>query len=271
VRRRKKPELHDNHDRWLISYADFITLLFAFFVVLFAASQVDQNAMFRLAAAYSAYLSGDSLVVTLPESPAAEEPADEEDLRMRWVRAELGEVRQEVEGRLARLISEGKVAVELQPRGLVLSLREAAFFDPGKASFRTGAIELLDEVGAAVKEARGQPIRLEGHTDNVPIRTERFPSNWELSAARAIEVMELLRGRYGINVRRLSVAGYGEYRPIAGNNTPQSRAVNRRVDIVILSRAAAAMAPRQKLPRGAGGAARKAELPPAQETASPRR
>jgi chemotaxis protein MotB len=154
-------------------------------------------------------------------------------------------IKENLEERLAGMLGEGKVSISLHSRGLVLSLREGAFFPIGKAAFRAGAEELLQQINDTIGQIPMQPIRLEGHTDNVPIHNDEFASNWDLSSWRAIEVMNLLIDRFGIAPARLSVVGYGELRPVADNDSAQGRAANRRVDIVILSRSAAAMAPRQ--------------------------
>ena len=253
---RSKRQPAENHERWLLSYADFITLLFAFFVVVFATSQVDKKRMANMAAAYSSYLGGeesterslaaDSALMGAPADGVAPTPGSH-SLRERLTRAEMIPIKKRVEKRLAALMAADKVALRLLPRGLVLSLREAAFFDTGKDTFRSGAKPLLREVGQAMQEIAYQPIRLEGHTDNVPIRTKDFSSNWDLSTARAIQVMNALKDEFGLSPERISVTGYGAVRPIADNRTPEGRAANRRVDIVILSQSAAAMAPRQRL------------------------
>ena len=254
MRSRRQPA--ENHERWLVSYADFITLLFAFFVVMFATSQVNKKQMASMAAAYSSYLGGKkstepglaagSVLTNTPADGVGHTPGNR-TLRERLTRAEMIPIKKRVEKRLAALIAGDKVTVRLLPRGLVLSLREAAFFDTAKETFRPGAKPLLDEVGQAMQEITYQPIRLEGHTDNVPILTEDFSSNWDLSTARAIQVMNALKDEFGLHPERLSVSGYAAVRPIADNRTPEGRAANRRVDIVILSRSAAAMAPRQRL------------------------
>ena len=254
MRSKRQPE--ENHERWLVSYADFITLLFAFFVVMFATSQVNNKRMAKMAAAYSSYLGGKE---STERSPAADgvpmdtpahgvgRTAGSPSLREKLTRAEMIPIKKRMEKKLAALMAGDKVAVRLLPRGLVLSLREAAFFDTGKETFRPGAKPLLHEVGQAMREITYQPIRLEGHTDNVPILTKDFSSNWDLSTARAIQVMTALKDEFGLPPERLSVSGYGAFRPIADNRTPEGRAANRRVDIVILSQSAAAMAPRQRL------------------------
>ena len=241
-RKRRGAHGGDNSDRWLVSYADFITLLFAFFVVLFAASKVNSADMARLAEAYQNYLGSASPTDGAEQLPAGGEP----DPSPTDPSEELAFVRRQLEEKLSAMVEDGKVSITLQPRGLVLSLREAAFFPIGKASFRVGSDEMLAEVGQAVAAAGERPIRLEGHTDDVPIHNHEFASNWELSSWLAIEVMKLLTRRFGISPERLSVVGYGDLHPLTANRTAQGRARNRRVDIVILSRSAAARTPRQK-------------------------
>ena len=212
-------------------------------MVLFAASQFNSADMARLAEAYRNHLGGGS-------RPAGEKDLKSEDDEAvsspRGPREELEPVKERLEEMLSAMVEEGKIAVTLQPRGLVVSLREAAFFPIGKASFRVGADELLAQVGGAVASAGDGPIRLEGHTDDVPIHNHEFASNWELSSWRAIEVMKLLTGRFDVPPERVSVVGYGDWRPLTLNRTAAGRARNRRVDIVILSRSAAARTPRQK-------------------------
>jgi chemotaxis protein MotB len=139
-------------------------------------------------------------------------------------------------------ILNGKLELSLQPRGLVLSLKESAFFPPGQDVVSPAARPILAKVAGGLRGIPGQ-IRLEGHTDNTPIQTRRFPSNWQLSSARSIAVLKLLTGELGLPAVRFAVAGYGEYHPLEPNDSDPGRARNRRVDLVILTDAAAAMAP----------------------------
>jgi flagellar motor protein MotB len=211
--------------------------------------------MQQISEAYSAIMSKDAeqlraVMVTFADqkkAAAAAKAAKDPDARRVLTMAEMEPVRKRVEQRLAPLIEGDKIGMALTPRGLIISLRESGFFAPGQATFLPGAAGLLSEVGAVVAELPNQPVRMEGHTDNAPIQTARFPSNWELSTARAIAVLDLMVEQYHVDPHRVSVAGYGERRPIAGNLTPQDRAKNRRVDIAILSRSAAEMAPKQRL------------------------
>ena len=249
-RRRKKAPAHANHERWLVSYADFITLMFAFFVVMFASSQVDKKKVGQISAYFDAYIKDGNAKESkvAKDSPGAtpKEPSSKAAAELATM-GELAPVKQQLDQELAKEIAEGKVALSVQPRGLVLSLRESALFPPGQDTINPEALPILDKVAEALRKLPGNPVRLEGHTDNVPIETERFPSNWELSAARANAVLELLCQRFQLEPRRFAVAGYADFHPLANNDTADGRARNRRVDIVVLSRSAAEMEPQQRL------------------------
>ncbi len=231
-----------NSERWLVSYADFITLLFAFFVVMFASSQVDKRKIAVMAASFDSYVSGGSQPTRGPNAAAAKKAPDEaagKGLTM----TELQPAQERLTEVLRAEIDAGKIEVSLQPRGLVLSLKESAFFAPGDDTVARTAAPILEKVAQALRQTPGQ-IRLEGHTDTTPIHSRRFPSNWQLSTARAIAMMKLLTRDFNFSPERLAVAGYGEYQPLESNETEEGRRKNRRVDIVILTQAAAAMAPR---------------------------
>ena len=222
MRRRSIPS--DNHERWLVSYADFITLLFAFFVVLFAASTVDEKRMRSFAAGFERYIahSGQGDVSQLPGSRHSE-------LTIEEVQASL----EQLEADLWPEIQSAKIELSEEPRGLVMSLSESALFPPGEARLQPRSIPVMRKVGEALSRVPGQ-IRLEGHTDDTPIQTRLYPSNWQLSTARATAVLKFLIRQKSISLDRLSAAGYGEYRPLVPNDTPENRAKNRRVDVVIL-------------------------------------
>ncbi|HYM09672.1 MAG TPA: flagellar motor protein MotB [Bryobacterales bacterium] len=247
----KAPKEHDheNHERWLVSYADFITLMFAFFVVMFASSQVDKKKVAGISVAFESYIKDGKVhnqdFQMDPSKAAAAAAATPEQGLEGVSRRELAPVKAELEQELAGEIGDGKIALSLQPRGLVLSLRESALFPAGSDALSPTAIPILAKVAAALRKLATHPVRLEGHTDDTPIQTAQFPSNWELSAARATAVLELLAGKFQVAPGRLAVAGYADYHPVANNQTSEGRAHNRRVDIVILSRSAAEMEPRQ--------------------------
>jgi chemotaxis protein MotB len=239
--RKKKHEEHVNHERWLVSYADFITLLFAFFVTLYAISQVDAKKLGKLMESMQAAF--DSRVFE-PGSPqlslsdgrprGVEQQTLVEPISPIVTPTPLQAVEAAIRSRLIRERSAGEVGLRQERRGLVVTLTEAGFFEAGQSELRGSSLAILDAIAESLLSLPNQ-IRIEGHTDNIPIRTARYPSNWELSTARATYVLAHVAGRFPFEPSRLSVAGYGEYRPVASNDTAEGRAANRRVDLVILS------------------------------------
>ncbi len=225
TRRRASSADHsgEGRDRWLISYADLVTLLFALFVVIYAAA--DRARAHAIAAAISAQLGTPPAVNANapPVAGAGVLPGSHDALAE--ARARVGQAFAASE----RLRSRARVTET--ERGLVVSLVEAGFFPAGEAAIRDDALPLLDELAVALSGVN-RPVRIEGHTDWLPIATARYPSNWVLSASRASAVLSRLAAR-GVPLRRMSVAGYAGERPAADNATPAGRALNRRVDIVV--------------------------------------
>jgi chemotaxis protein MotB len=258
ARKKKHPE-HVNHERWLVSYADFITLLFAFFVVMFAASNSDQRKAGQIAKAVQVAFSQMAVftpagkVVPLYDSGGL--PSDSNsvvgnthsgfDATQLVSPAKPGEggkpkisdLKTQLETILKNEISNRSIHLSEDSRGLTISLTEAGFFEPGSAVMNAKALAAVQSIAATVQPLANS-IRVEGHTDNTPIQTPQFPSNWELSTARATFLLHSLISYGKISPQRLSAVGYGEYHPIAPNNTAEGRAANRRVDVVILSAAA---------------------------------
>ena len=264
-RKKKHPE-HVNHERWLVSYADFITLLFAFFVVLYSSSQVDHRKVGKLARAIEVAFqelgvfpaSGSSMPLTADgEIPPSEiqmlQNVEATSSIGRIISPAEGEVggatengavvalQKDLEKALAPEIFNKDIALRKEPDGLVISLREVGFFPSGSAQLREAAIPALRRITNVLLQ-RPYQIRIEGHTDNTPIRTAQFVSNWELSTSRAIEVVRLLISDMGFAPEQLSVGGYGQFHPVASNDTEAGRSLNRRVDIVILRRSIPASA-----------------------------
>jgi chemotaxis protein MotB len=239
--RRKRRATRPSHDRWLVSYADFITLLFAFFVVLYSTAQVDKKKVGRLATAIQVAFqqlgadpsAGGTVPIQEPveinqAAPAVAVPRNEEP-------PDLTGLRKELEQTLAPEILRGEVALRTGRDGLVISLREAGFFDSGSAGVKAASEPAFSRMATLLAEGQYN-IRIEGHTDNVRIHNAQYSSNWELSTARATEMIRLLMVKYGIAPQRLSASGYGEYHPIASNRTEAGRALNRRVDVVVVGK-----------------------------------
>ncbi len=245
---------HENHDRWLVSYADFITLMFAFFVVMFASSQSDKTKVRKISESVRDALDNGTsthmkAVVSKILGGTVDETGDGNALRKgpggskpdpRWTaprtpqEAELLPSLEYLNAELKLEIEAGKMQIHLEPRGLVVSLRQAAFFPSGGDAIDPATYRSLEKVVTAIGKLPN-PVRLEGHTDARPINTARFRSNWDLSAARAIALLELLTGRFAIPRERLAIAGYAETVPVAPNDAEVGRALNRRVDVVILN------------------------------------
>lgn len=231
MRRRRKS--HDNHERWMVSYADFMTLLFAFFVVLYSSSQVDRQRMAQLSSAITAGFSalgagtgagGNTILV--PRSTVMPPQA--------YTSLPINPIRPRLEAGLAEELEKRTVSIREIPEGLVLSLREIGFFESGSAALQSNSLETFDRIGEVVRVYPCN-LRIEGHTDDVPIHNSQFHSNWELSTARASEIIRILVTREHLEPQRLSAAGYGEYHPVADNSTDEGRRINRRVDIVIMN------------------------------------
>jgi chemotaxis protein MotB len=224
-------------DRWLVSYADFTTLLLAFFMALYTVSDINPAklaaAQNSLRAAFKAPEAAAEPVVA-PEKPRSARPSVPGPARCRRrAPRPFAQVRERIEKELAGAITAGQLEIGADDRGLVLSLPESATFPVASADVTAGAQAVIDRV-ATTLEPLEVAVRIEGHTDDTPIRTARYSSNWELSTARAS------RGRWRdssisvLNPRRLSAAGYGEFHPRASNATADGRASNRRVDVVVI-------------------------------------
>jgi chemotaxis protein MotB len=248
--KKKHPE-HVNHERWLVSYADFITLLFAFFVVLFASGQSDKAKQRKISAAITSAFAQMAMFDPHSATPALSAEAgsgasvmpvpivlpmatvDDGKSDAMLPAALLQErVEQLIQKQLAAgKIHAGDMTLREAPDGLTLSLQEGGFFDSGSAELRPGAIAALLAIAVSLPAT---PIRIEGHTDDVPIHSALYASNWELSSARASAITRFLLEHSNVNPAQLSAAGYAEFHPVASNATAEGRARNRRVDIVFL-------------------------------------
>ncbi|CAN5238743.1 flagellar motor protein MotD [soil metagenome] len=240
--RKKFEEEHENHDRWLVSYADFITLLFAFFVVMYAISQVNEGKYKVLSNAL-----GTAFGKSANNTPTREDPAVNLDRlktqALQKQRATEAAIRKEREQMtliarnllkaLGPLVSQGKVRVTQNSRGISVEINASVLFAPGEAKLTPESSQALKAVAVVLQEDT-HSIQVEGHTDNVPISTAVFPSNWELSAVRASSVVRLFMDN-GIAESRLLAVGHGAKQPVAPNDSPENRLRNRRVEITILT------------------------------------
>ncbi len=238
------------HDRWLVSYADFITLLFAFFVVLYAFARADEKKQSQVPEAidsafkalgvfpdYSFKARKSGAASGKDAAAAADLVMTEQALTPSVVGDDLNRIRRDLEQRLQPQVAQHTIVIKMGRDGLVISLREAGFFNSGSALPRPEAIPALRRIATSLQ---GSPydLRVEGHTDNIPIHTAQFASNWELSSARASSIARLLLAIGAMPAQRLSAAGYAEFHPVDTNDTAQGRANNRRVDLIVLPRTA---------------------------------
>lgn len=260
--RRKHEAAHENHERWLVSYADFITLLFAFFVVMFATSQTDKSKAQAVQDSVQKALSEGKLSsvisVLLGGSPIDKRKGGNAELHGSAKRKDPGKEAnkgakvaqllpslQLLQTQLQEEIRTGRIHLSMEARGLVISFRQAALFGSGTAAITPDALPTLQKVSAVLRQVPN-PIRLEGHTDSVPIHNEQFQSNWELSAARSIALLRVLTDNYKVETDRLSIAGYADNEPAESNDTEEGRSRNRRVDIVVLNETGVAAEPQSQ-------------------------
>lgn len=238
-----------SHDRWLISYADFITLLFAVFVVLYAAAQADKkqsevsesiDTAFRALGIFPGSLQSPT------SGSAAAGGSEQPDIPMNIVMGEdvlaparvkedLNHLSRELQQTLSNQVATHSVSIKMGRDGLIISLREAGFFASGSAAPEPQTIATLRQIAASLSHTP-YDLRVEGHTDNIPIHNAEFNSNWELSTARATSIARLLLALKAMPADRLSAAGYAEYHPVASNGAAEGRAQNRRVDLVVMPR-----------------------------------
>ena len=238
ARKRYDDGAQENHERWLISYADFITLLFAFFVVMYAISIVNEGKYAVLSEALGDAFGGRSIAPQAHTSVEPVLPLSHIVNRKRLEAARRERERMEILAKdltatLMPLVKSGQVRVTQNARGIGIELNASVLFAQGEATLQQEAREVLGAVAGLLKDAP-QRIEVEGHTDNLPITNERFASNWELSAVRAASVVRLFI-ESGVQDVRLSAIGHGATRPVAPNDTPANQARNRRVAVMILA------------------------------------
>lgn len=237
---RKKKVSHENHERWVLTYADVMNLLLILFIILYTMSQVDVAKFNQLAASLKAAFgdsaattmmmqgaNGNSIIPLDASSPSPVVSSSMEDQQMQAVK-------ETVEKLAEKENLTGEVEVSIKERGVEISIKERVLFKPGSAQIEEVSMQTITGIGKVLLSIPGNHIRVEGHTDNDPINTAQFPSNWELSSMRATNVLRILVEKCGINPKIISSVGYGEFTPKVPNTTLQNKSANRRVDIVIL-------------------------------------
>ena len=252
-KKKKNEEEPENGERWLVSYADFITLLFAFFVTMYASSRVDGKKMGSAVESLQRAL-GSVISVQATSRDAGVFPSNNQPVRMSLTPIEgkpytadgkaLEKIAKELKNEIdavakARPTREnagltGQIKFIVEKRGLIIRISEHVFFNSGEASIRSEMLPVLEIIAQSLRKI-DNPIRIEGHTDNIPINTFKYPSNWELSTARATMIVRHLLDQFDYSPDQLSASGYAEFRPVASNETPEGRLQNRRVDFVVLS------------------------------------
>ncbi len=225
-RKRRKSKDDDIGGSWMDTYADTITLLLTFFILLYSISAVDSQKLKQLSKALQESLGGSTAVTELQnldelKVDSGEGNETKEDLVKKVNEAIKGNSLEEV------------IKVREEERGVILQLDETILFDSGKADLKESSIKALDTITTLVNSMEND-ILVEGHTDNVPIHNSQFASNWELSTERAVSVVRYFVGEKGVAPTRFSVKGYGEFKPLVDNSTPENRAINRRVDVLIV-------------------------------------
>jgi chemotaxis protein MotB len=250
--RRRKLHSSEHHDRWLVSYADFITLLFAFFVVMFATNHTDKGHARALSESIQKAFKNGTVTPKLgtmlgggkldeknakPAAQSTDTAAKSKEALAAAERSllELSGSLQTLESNLKSELENGAVHLSLEQRGLIISLDAAAFFPPGGDAISPSSYLTIGKVADVLKRLPNA-LRLEGHTDSLPISNTRFQNNWELSAARSIAMLRVLNERYGVERQRMAIVGYADTEAVDSNDTEQGRGRNRRVDIVIVSR-----------------------------------
>lgn len=247
-----KHEEHENHERWLVSYADFITLLFAFFVVMYSVSSVNEGKYRTVSDSIKAALHpmsappASSLAFTLgqqrPTMMTQNLPGNKE--------VAIRKMRELVKSMKANSQFDFMQLQEKLNGDIVITIPDQVLFNSGEAAVRPEALPFLQGLSQAMIELN-RHVRVEGHTDNVPIRTAQFPSNWELSATRAVIVVRVLSELYSVPAEHLAALGYADSRPLVENLTPEQRAKNRRVEVVILEHAPQRLEQMEDAPRAA--------------------
>ena len=240
--RRRHQEEHVNHERWLVSYADFITLLFAFFVVMYSISSINEGKYKVISEALiGVFTDSDRSLKPIPigdERPKTVTPAkplvkdaEQVDAGIAGASDPLKSIADDISDAFGDLIASNQMTVRGNELWVEIELNSSLLFGSGDAMPSDIAFNIIDKVAAILKPF-DNPIHVEGFTDDLPIRTAQYPTNWELSSARSSSIVRML-AMQGVNPARMASVGYGEFQPVANNATPEGRALNRRVVLVV--------------------------------------
>ncbi|TAJ07391.1 MAG: flagellar motor protein [Nitrospirae bacterium] len=248
--KKHKHEEHENHERWLVSYADFITLLFAFFVVMYSVSSVNEGKYRAVSESIQAALRP----VTSP--PVSSHRIDVGDYKSSLIPVAGPKTSfvKKLELAISKLQGPGHpITVKPIPgllstdKGVLLTIADSTLFESGRADIRPEALPFLEALAEVFSHSevgvKTTHVKVEGHTDNVPIQTAQFPSNWELSSVRAVMVVRVLTEMYQVKPELFEATGFGEFKPVADNLTPESRAKNRRVELTVFTESSVPNAP----------------------------
>lgn len=236
---KKRGKHHEDHidETWLIPYADMLTLLLALFIVLFAVSSVDAEKYQQLMISFNQNLQGGTGVMEypqpIPETAVNPEDSDAENMGAQE-RQQLEELKREIDEYIAENNLDSEIQTNLSSNGLLLTILDNALFYSGSAEVRPDARRLAVTISNMLVSDPPRQIVVAGHTDNVPISNEEFRSNWDLSSERAINFLKILLENEQLNPSHLSATSYGEYHPVASNETSEGREKNRRVEVYIL-------------------------------------
>ena len=244
---KRREEKEPNHERWLLTYSDLITLLMIFFVVMYASSTVSTDKYKKLSQSLNVAFEGNNGKTIIGDNTAIsiEDPSTKvidkmiEDSKLSQDNKTFEEnkmelIKKNVDKYLKQNGLSAVVSTKIDERGLQVSLKSTLLFDIGKAEIKPESIKKLISIGKILNKVDNY-VRIEGHTDSTPINNYEFSSNWQLSAFRATNVTELLISKAGIQPQKISAVAYGENRPVATNSTEIGKAKNRTVDIIILS------------------------------------
>ncbi|MDT8858778.1 flagellar motor protein MotB [Alkalihalobacillus sp. MEB130] len=236
---RKRKHHHEEHvdESWLIPYADMLTLLLALFIVLFAVSSVDAEKYQQLMTVFNENFQGGSGILEHPNPsplPDAKETQDEPTDVITQEKYDLMSLKQEIDQYITDQDLEGDLQTSISDDGLLLTILDNALFHSGSADVRADAVRLAGKVSELLASDPPRKIVVAGHTDDVPIHNANFRSNWDLSAQRALNFMKILIDSENLDPQNLSATGYGEYQPVASNDTDEGRSKNRRVEVLIL-------------------------------------